>query len=40
MGDVYWMTTILVIQAIVSTIICVVLANKTESVIDEAEDSK
>jgi len=40
MGDVYWMTAILVVQAIVSAIICAVLSHKTESVIDETEDSK
>jgi hypothetical protein len=35
MGDVYWMTAILIIQAIVSAIICAVLSHNTTSVIDE-----
>lgn len=40
MGDVYWMTSIFVVQAIVSTIVCAVLAKKTESVVDDTDNSK
>lgn len=37
MGDVYWMTAILIIQAVVSTIICVFLASRTVSALDEEQ---
>ena len=40
MGDVYWMTAILIIQAVVSVVICAVLSIKTESVVDEPNNSK
>lgn len=35
MGDVYWMTAILIIQAIGSAVICAVLSKKTKSVVDD-----
>ncbi|MEN1967900.1 hypothetical protein WMZ97_07425 [Lentibacillus sp. N15] len=40
MGDVYWMTAILIVQAIVSTVICIVLTKKTESIVDRSKDEK
>jgi len=40
MGDVYWMTAILIIQTIVSVVICAALSMKTESVVDESMESR
>jgi hypothetical protein len=40
MGDVYWMTAILIIQTIISVVICGVLSKKTESVVGESKDSR
>ncbi|WP_281254523.1 hypothetical protein [Fredinandcohnia onubensis] len=40
MGDVYWMTAILIIQTIVSVGICAALTIKTESVVEESKNSK
>lgn len=40
MGDVYWMTAILIIQTIVSVGICAALSMKTESVVDESTESR
>lgn len=40
MGDVYWMTSILIVQAIISVVICAILSMKTESVLDETDSAK
>ena len=40
MGDVYWMTAILIIQAVISVIICTMLAKNTQSVIEETNDTE